>query len=314
MEHIGFALQAVLPTMMLLLLGAWLRSKNILSKTFSAEGDKLCLKVLLPAMVLKSITSGRGDPYSYIRSIGFAYAVMAVSIVVGLIVVPKLVDDRRQTAVIVQGIYRGNYTIYGIAFSQMLGGDEAAAIASMIAAATLPALNTAGVSMFAHYSGKEKHSIWHTLMLVMKNPIIWAIILALILNTTGLALPKVVNSFVASLASIATHFSFILLGTRLSREYMSAEVKLTAAVLGIKLIALPALFLPMAVTVFGIRGTELVPVFLFVAAPCAITTYQLAVQYDADERLAGNLVTLSTLVSTVSMCAIISVLRSMGLI
>lgn len=314
MEHIGFALQAVLPTMMLLLLGAWLSGKNILSKTFSAEGDKLCLKVLLPAMVLKSITSGKGDPSAYIKSIGFAYIVMAVSIVAGLIIVPKLVPNRRQTAVIVQGIYRGNYTIYGIAFSQMLGGDEAAAIASMIAAATLPPLNTAGVAMFAHYSGKEKHSIWHTLMLVMKNPIIWAIILALTLNVTGLALPKVVNTFVASLASIATHFSFILLGTRLSKEYLRAEVKLTAAVLFAKLLVLPAVFLPLAVKVFNISGVELIPVFLFVAAPCAITTYQLAVQYDADERLAGNLVTLSTLVSTVSICVIISVLRSMGLI
>ena len=148
----------------------------------------------------------------------------------------------------------------------------------------------------------------------MKNPIIWAIILALLLNVTGLALPKAVNTFVASLASIATHFSFILLGTRLTREYMRAEIKLTAAVLAAKLIVLPAIFLPLAVSIFGITGGELIPVFLFVAAPCAITTYQLAVQYDADERLAGNLVTLSTLVSTVSICALISVLRSMGLI
>ena len=260
MEHIGFALQAVLPTLMLLLLGAWLRSKNILSKTFSAEGDKLCLKVLLPAMVLKSITSGKGDLSVYLKSIVFAYIVMAVSIIIGLAIVPRLVPDRRQTAVIVQGIYRGNYTIYGIAFSQMLGGDEAAAIASMIAAATLPALNTAGVAMFAHYSGKEKHSVWHTLMLVMKNPIIWAIILALLLNATGPALPKPVNTFVASLASIATHFSFILLGTRLTREYMRAEVKLTVAVLAAKLIVLPAVFLPLAVSVFGITGGELIPV------------------------------------------------------
>ncbi len=314
MEHIGFALQAVLPTMMLLLLGAWLRGKNILSNTFSVEGDRLCLKVLLPAMVLKSITGGKGDPSDYLRSIGFAYIVMAVSIAVGLIVVPRLVSNRSQIAVLIQGIYRGNYTIYGIAFSQMLGGDEAAAIASMIAAATLPALNTAGVAMYAHYSGKEKHSIRHTLALVMKNPIIWAIVLALGFNITGIALPKVVNSFVGSLASIATHFSFILLGTRLSREYMRAEVKLTAAVLFVKLLVLPAVFLPMAVAVFNIRGTELIPVFLFVAAPCAITTYQLAVQYDADERLAGNLVTLSTLVSTVTICIIISILRSKGLI
>ena len=314
MEHIGFALQAVLPTMMLLLLGAWLSSKKILSKTFSAEGDKLCLKILLPAMVLKSITSGKGDFSVYIKSIGFAYVMMAAAILLGLIIIPRFVSDRRQIAVIVQGIYRGNYTIYGIAFSQMLGGDKAAAIAAMIAAATLPALNTAGVAMFAHYSGKEKHSIWHTLMLVMKNPIIWGIILALILNAFDLALPKVINSFVGSLASMVTTFSFILLGTRLSREYIGTEVKLTVAVLAVKLILLPVLFIPVAVSVFGITGEELIPVFLFVASPCAITTYQLAVQYDADERLAGNLVTLSTLVSTVSICVIISILRSCGLI
>ena len=77
---------------------------------------------------------------------------------------------------------------------------------------------------------------------------------------------------------------------------------------------MPAIFIPTAVMLFNIKGPELVPVFLFAAAPCAITTYQLAVQYEADERLAGNLVSVSTLVSTVSICLIISMLKTMALI
>lgn len=314
MEHIGFALNAVLPSMMLLLLGAWLRSKNILSSTFSAEGDKLCFKILLPALVFKSIVSGGSDASSYLKSITFSYMLIAVSIALGLLIVPRINSNRKQIAVIIQGAYRSNYAMYGIAFSQLLGNDEAVAIASIIAAATLPVLNSTGVAMYAHYTGDKKHSVLHTLVIVMKNPIIWAIILALALNAVGIAPPKIVTAFVKDLSSITTPLAFILLGTRLTKEYMKADVKITIAVLLIKLVVMPAIFLPVAVMLFNIRGPELVPVFLFAAAPCAITTYQLAVQYEADERLAGNLVTVSTLVSTVSICLIISILRMMQLI
>jgi len=314
MEHIGFALNAVLPSMMLLLLGAWLRSKNILSSTFSSEGDKLCFKILLPALVFKSIVSGGSDPSGYLKSIVFCIVLIAVSIVVGLLIVPRFTSNRKQIAVIIQGAYRSNYAMYGIAFSQLLGNDETVAIASIIAAATLPVLNTTSIAMYAHYTGDKKHSILRTLIIVMKNPIIWAILLALAINAAGLTVPVIISSFVKNLASITTPLAFILLGTRLTKEYMKADIKITALVLFVKLVVMPAIFLPVAVMMFNIRGPELIPVFLFAAAPCAVTTYQLAVQYEADERLAGNLVTVSTLVSAVSICFIISLLKMMELI
>ena len=141
-----------------------------------------------------------------------------------------------------------------------------------------------------------------------------SILLALAINAAGLTVPVIIGSFVKNLASITTPLAFILLGTRLTKEYMKADVKITAAVLFIKLVVMPAIFLPVAVMLFSIRGPELIPVFLFAAAPCAVTTYQLAVQYEADERLAGNLVTVSTLVSAASICFIISLLKMMELI
>ena len=54
--------------------------------------------------------------------------------------------------------------------------------------------------------------------------------------------------------------------------------------------------------------------FLFTAAPSAITTYQLAGEYGADDLLAGSIVTTSTLVSSVTLCVFVALLKQTGLI
>ena len=76
----------------------------------------------------------------------------------------------------------------------------------------------------------------------------------------------------------------------------------------------PLLALPVAIWGFGLRGTELIPVFLFTAAPSAITTYQLAGEYGADDLLAGSIVTISTLFSSVTLCLFVAVLKNLSLI
>ena len=70
----------------------------------------------------------------------------------------------------------------------------------------------------------------------------------------------------------------------------------------------------MAIWGFGFRGPELIPVFLFAAAPSAITTYQLAGEYGADDLLAGSIVTISTLFSSVTLCVFVAVLKNLSFI
>lgn len=311
MEHFSYTIQLVLPILFLLLLGSLLRRVGIITDVFVSEGDKFCLLVLFPVLIFRSIFLGKAD--SFLGGIWFSYVVIAVSFVGGVLIIPRFIHDRNRISVFIQSMYRGNFTLYGIPFAQLLGGPGAAAVASAITAATLPALNVAGVSMYAHYAGKNQ-SILTTARKVLQNPLIWGVILGIVFQKAHIDLPIYLDKFIESLAQIASPLAFILLGTKLRRSSFTKIRFSTVFILLYKLVIMPAIFLPLAIFVFRLRGDELLSVCLFVAAPCAISTYQLAVQYHADDTLAGNLVTLSTVFSTLSICVIISILKSAGLL
>ena len=315
MEAVRYALQAVLPVALLLLLGCLMRKRGLVSEHFAAEGDHLCMRLLFPVLLFRSISQGELALDSCLRSIAFAYGIIAVSLLAGILLIPRLVRDRNQIAVVIQSLYRGNFTLYGIPFSQLLGGSGAAAAASAIAAATLPVLNIAAVVMYAWYAGRERRNWVQLLKGILKNPILWGVFLGLAFRPFHAALPGPLESLTASLAAMASPLAFLTLGIKLYGGRVPAEQrKLTGAVVLYKLLIMPVLVLPVAIWGFGLRGPELIPVFLFAAAPSAITTYQLAGEYGADDLLAGSIVTISTLVSSVTLCVFVAVLKNLSFI
>ena len=315
MEAVRYALQAVLPVALLLLLGCLMRKRGLVSEHFAAEGDHLCMRLLFPVLLFRSISQGELALDSCLRSIAFAYGIIAVSLLAGILLIPRLVRDRNQIAVVIQSLYRGNFTLYGIPFSQLLGGSGAAAAASAIAAATLPVLNIAAVVMYAWYAGRERRNWVQLLKGILKNPILWGVFLGLAFRPFHAALPGPLESLTASLAAMASPLAFLTLGTKLYGGRVPAEQrKLTGAVVLYKLLIMPVLVLPVAIGGFGLRGPELIPVFLFAAAPSAITTYQLAGEYGADDLLAGSIVTISTLFSSVTLCVFVAVLKNLSFI
>ena len=315
MEAVRYALQAVLPVALLLLLGCLMRKRGLVSEHFAAEGDHLCMRLLFPVLLFRSISQGELVLDSCLRSIAFADGIIAVSLLAGILLIPRLVRDRNQIAVVIQSLYRGNFTLYGIPFSQLLGGSGAAAAASAIAAATLPVLNIAAVVMYAWYAGRERRNWVQLLKGILKNPILWGVFLGLAFRPFHAALPGPLESLTASLAAMASPLAFLTLGTKLYGGRVPAEQrKLTGAVVLYKLLIMPVLVLPVAIWGFGLRGPELIPVFLFAAAPSAITTYQLAGEYGADDLLAGSIVTISTLFSSVTLCVFVAVLKNLSFI
>ena len=315
MEAVRYALQAVLPVALLLLLGCLMRKRGLVSEHFAAEGDHLCMRLLFPVLLFRSISQGELALDSCLRSIAFAYGIIAVSLLAGILLIPRLVRDRNQIAVVIQSLYRGNFTLYGIPFSQLLGGSGAAAAASAIAAATLPVLNIAAVVMYAWYAGRERRNWVQLLNGILKNPILWGVFLGLAFRPFHAALPGPLESLTASLAAMASPLAFLTLGVKLYGGRVPAgQRRLTGAVVLFKLLIMPLLALPVAIWGFGLRGTELIPVFLFTAAPSAITTYQLAGEYGADDLLAGSIVTISTLFSSVTLCLFVAVLKNLSLI
>lgn len=310
-----FALDAMLPTVCILLCGCGLRRCGILTEAFLRQGDRLCFLVLFPLLVFWNLYDGR----AYLEqggqvgmAIGFAYGVIALSLLVGTVVLPRFVRDRRRLPVIAQAFYRGNFMLYGLPFSELLGGQASLVVATTMSAATLPVLNMAAIFQFATFTGGGGQPWRRVAVRTLQNPIIWGVLLGILFQRMDWVLPAAMETAVSDLAGIATPLAFLFLGGQFHGLPELRTARTLLPLLAVKLLLLPLLGLSVCIFALHMGRTELIPAFIFLAAPTAITTYQLAVQYEADARLAADVTVYSLLFSVCSLFLWIYLLRVGG--
>ena len=204
MEEMIFALEALLPFVFMLACGYFLKRRGILTENFRQQGDALCFRFLFPVLVFQNIYTAEMPQTSIWRPIWFAIGVMVSSLLIFWLAVPRIEKDRRKIPVIIQSLYRGNFMIYGIPFSLRLGGEEAALIATAMTAVTLPLLNIAAIATYARYTEGEKVRWKDTVMQILKNPIIWGVLLGVLFFRLQIPIWEPVESCLADIAKIAT--------------------------------------------------------------------------------------------------------------
>lgn len=315
MENLIFAFNAVAPSFSIVILGYLLKRRGVLSEDFVSKGNALCFNILFPLLVFFNLYDAASIDFTYIKIILFCMGVIFSSAAILTLLIPKFVRDRRKIGVMIQCMYRGNFMLYGLPFSKSLGGAQSVAMATSIMAATLPILNTLGVFVYSAFSDTgEKASTKKAFMNALKNPIIWGVIFGLLFYILKLPMPHFLHTAGNDVAKTATPLAFLFLGGQF--EFRSAKRNLKELAIGLttKLVLLPIIFLFPAVYLLGLRGTDLIPVFIFVSAPTAITNYQMAIQFDADYELAGDFLIYSMLFSALTLFFFIYILRGMGLI
>jgi predicted permease len=112
---------------------------------------------------------------------------------------------------------------------------------------------------------------------------------------------------------MATPLALIALGGTFRFARIGKNLRQLVICLSGKLVIIPALVLSLAVCC-GFRGAELLTLTVMYAAPVAVSSYQMAIQAEADGDLAAQIVVFSSAVAAFTLVAIIFTLRSFGLI
>jgi hypothetical protein len=146
---------------------------------------------------------------------------------------------------------------------------------------------------------------------VAKNPTIIAIALGLVFALLRLRLPVIADKAIGSTAALATPLALINIGAAF--ELGEARTRLRPALIasGIKLIALPALGLPLAVAM-GFRGQAMVAALIMLGAPTTASSYIMARSMGNDAPLASGIIVLTTLLAAVTLTLWVFLLRTMG--
>lgn len=310
---LNFALGVTGPIFILVLLGICLKALRVVDSGLLDGASKLVFLVSLPALLFLSVANAD------IRST-FNGELVGVGIVGSLIIfigstlaARWLVENPRDRGVFVQGAFRGNLAIVGLAFCYLAYGEEGIARASIFMAALTLVYNFLAVITLSASLGNSGSKLVGVAIQVFKNPLMIAIALGILVSALRLKVPPILDSSLQTLANMTLPLALICIGGTISiAEFKNSSTASMVAVL-IKLIITPVVLVFLAYLV-GIEKLDLGVLFLMISAPSAAAGYVMVQGMGGNGRLAANIVVISTLASVVTVSAGLVILKMLSLI
>ena len=306
------ALRVVIPMALLMGIGALIRRAGVIDRPGMRAMDRVTFKLFMPDLLFKNIyDTTLGDGMEG-REVAFAVAGLALVFLFALLVPPRLVADHNKAAAIGQAIIRSNYILFGVAVAESLYGKGNAGSVALLGAVVVPATNALAVVILEiNRSGRANPR--KILLSILKNPMVIAALLALACKAVSLQLPGLLYDVVSDVAGVTTTISFISLGVSLDLGELKANRRPLALGVVLRMIAVPLIFMPLAVAL-GFRGPILCALLVLFAAPTAVASYPMAVAMGADGQLAGQLVCSTTVVSIFTMFCFTFLFQTLGLL
>ena len=336
--HILFtAINAVLPIILLILLGYFLRKKGFFSENFVKTGNKLVFNVCLPSMLFVNVYDI--ESFSDVQWDVVIYSVLAVFaiFVVGLVIAVLSTDVAERRGALWQCTFRSNFAIIGLSLAGALGDSKALGVAAVVSAFTIPVFNILGVialTVFIKKEGQKSHNIQSILRNIAKNPLIIAVALGLIclgiravqmqlfgevifaLNKQTKFLYTVLNN----LKSIASPLALLVLGGQF--EFSAVRELRKEIIVGTigRVILAPLIGIGGAILLSNFTGilhcgvNEFPALIALFGSPVAVSSAVMAGAMGNDEQLATQLVVWTSVCSIMTIFLLVCGLMAAGLL
>ncbi|PTY37692.1 hypothetical protein BGP77_14500 [Saccharospirillum sp. MSK14-1] len=308
-----FSLEVTGPIALVVVLGMAFRRWEWVNDAFVQGGSKLVFNVALPSLLFINIVSARptGMPGGGIILLALGFNLIWF-VVLSLLARP-LVPHHDERGVFVQGSFRGNMGIIGLAFCLNAFGQEAALLASVYLAFVTLLYNILAVVTLSRWSPRvsERHPVVDALRDMVKNPLIIAIVLASSIVLLGIPVPQWVLDTGDYFARMTLPLALICVGASLSWRGFLEAGRVSAWASGFKLVLLPASAVLVAFWL-GYRGLELGVFYLMSASPTAAASYVMVRAMGGNANLAASIIATSTVLSLVTTSVGLVALRAFG--
>ena len=324
MDSFIFALNAVSPIVLTVVIGYLLKRIGIFPAEMSAKVNKLVFRVLLPAMLFVNVYN-----IESISDIGIGYiiysaiAVIAV-VIAAMLLVPVFIKQRERRAPLIQAIFRSNFALIGIPLAQSLYGAEGAAVAALLSAVAIPIFNVSAVLCFSIFSSGEKRpSVKEILTDIVKNPLIIAIaisgafliaknlLFSVGVTTTLNDIPPIYKTL-TYLSSTATPMALLSLGAQFEFSAVPELKKEIIAGTLLRCVIVPAAALSVAYALGIFTGAHFASFVALFATPVAVSSVPMAQEMKGDANLAGQLVVWTTILSAITIFLFTLVFNEIG--
>lgn len=313
MENFVLAINVVLPIALIMLLGAYLKKLSMLDDITVSKMNRLAFRVFMGMLIFINVYNIRNMSLDFKENIKFL--LYPIIVIVFLYILTylcyyKIISDRKELAVIIQGIYRGNFVLFGLPVAESIYGEAGISKVSMLISLIVPIYNVIAVLTLEYYSGKNIS--WKKILKsTITNPLIVGSLSAIFCIKYRIELPKAIYKTLFDLAKIATPLSFVILGASLKINNIIRNFKKLLSINFLKLVINPFLTIVFGHYI-GFTGPELVAFLAMSACPTAVSSFTMAKEMDVAGDLAGEIVASTTILSIFTIFAWVIVLKTLG--
>ena len=313
MENFLLAFNVVFPIFLIMMLGVILKRKSMVDEKSLNVMNSLIFRLFMPTLLFFNIYN-MGDlstlSFDNLKLLAYAFiSILIVLFLAWLIYMPN-VKDRKKLSVLIQGVYRGNFVLFGLAIADSLYGKESLGTVSLLTAIVIPTFNVIAVILLEYYSGREISKL-KLLKQVFKNPLIIATLTAIVFLVLKISIPKPVYKAIGDISKIATPLAFLVLGAGLKFGNILKNLKYLISVNILRLIGNPLITVGLG-KLLGFQGIELVALLSMSACPTAVASYTMAKEMNADGDLAGEIVATTSILSIFTIFCWVLTLKNLG--
>ena len=312
-QTLSFAFSVTGPIFMILALGVWLKRIGMLNDAFVESASKLVFNVTLPALLFISISQTSLSESANLAIIAYGAAATVLVFILLECLAYYWVKPPEDRGVVVQGAFRSNMGIVGLAYCVNAYGEAGLVAASLYLGLITILFNILAVITLSRSLHTEDPS-WRRIFIgIARNPLIIGIVAALPFAWQQWTLPPVLLQTGDYFAQMTLPLALLCTGATLNfRSIRYAVGKTFGASLG-KLVLVPAVFALSAVWP-GFRGMDLGILMLMAFAPTAAASYIMVRAMGGNAVLAANIIAITTIGSLFSTSLGIVLLKSAQLI
>ncbi|MBO5236927.1 MAG: AEC family transporter [Spirochaetaceae bacterium] len=331
LDKLFFSFNAILPIILIILLGYVVKRIKLLPENFFPLLNRLCFYVCLPILLFYNIYNVNNitEIVQNWKIVLFAILSIFVIFFLGLGFVTLWIKDNAQKGVVLQCIFRSNYVILGIPLATTLaaGNSVSLAISSVLSAVVVPLFNVLAILALSIFGKKEKLSVKNIIKKIITNPLIISVFVGIFAlgfrallpsSAAGIKVFTIKNnlpflySSIEKIANIASPIALIALGGNFT---FSAIPKLKIQIFSatfIRLICVPSIFLGIAYFL-DFNSNEFPALIALFATSVAVSSVPMCEGIGGDTQLAGQLVVWTTVFSAITLFLIIFICTHIGI-
>ncbi|NLE25650.1 MAG: hypothetical protein GX625_09980, partial [Clostridiaceae bacterium] len=152
MQYLILSFNVIFPIFFMLVLGYLMRELKLVAESGFKMFSRATFYIFIPALLFINIYKSDLSNSLNVKLIIYAIITLFLMCLVLYFLIPRMIKDRWDQPVVMQGIYRSNFIIYGMCIVQAIYPNGDMGMVALLSAFIVPLYSVVTVLLFEMYS------------------------------------------------------------------------------------------------------------------------------------------------------------------